>query len=72
MPSMKKDLTEKQQAVLDYVKSRIESGVPPTYQEIADELGVLRNAAYCHMLAIERKGWIVITANMSRAIRLVE
>lgn len=69
---MKSKLTDKQQAVYDYVKSRIESGMPPTYQEVADEIGTVRNAAYCHMLAIEKKGWLEITAGISRGIRIVE
>jgi len=68
----KSPLTDKQQRVFDHVESCIASGLPPTYQEIADELGVLRNAAYCHMLAIEKKGWLEITANKSRAIKITE
>ncbi len=40
---MKKDLTEKQENIFDFIKEAIrESGFPPTVREIGDRFGITR------------------------------
>ncbi|UUX97596.1 transcriptional repressor LexA [Aquabacterium sp. J223] len=65
-------LTERQQQVLDLVRSAIErTGAPPTRAEIAGELGFRSaNAAEEHLQALARKGVIELVGNTSRGIRL--
>src|SRR5690554_3613857 len=65
-------LTERQQRVLDYVRSAIEdTGFPPTRVEIARELGFRSpNAAEEHLKALARKGAIEMIPGASRGIRL--
>jgi len=67
-------LTQRQQQVLDIVKSHIEeTGYPPTRADIARELGFKSaNAAEEHLKALARKGAIEMIAGASRGIRLPE
>lgn len=68
------NLTERQQEILDLIKSHIEeTGYPPTRAEIADILGFRSaNAAEEHLKALARKGAIEMVAGASRGIRLPE
>jgi repressor LexA len=53
---MSKELTEKQQMVLQYIREKIaESGFPPTIREIGDRFGITVKGAYDHIKAIEKK-----------------
>ncbi|CAN5703846.1 transcriptional repressor LexA [soil metagenome] len=65
-------LTDRQQQVLDLVRSAIErTGAPPTRAEIATELGFKSaNAAEEHLQALARKGVIELVGGTSRGIRL--
>ncbi len=65
-------LTERQQQILDLVRSAIErTGAPPTRAEIANELGFRSaNAAEEHLQALARKGVIELVGGLSRGIRL--
>jgi repressor LexA len=65
-------LTERQQQILDLVRSEIvRTGFPPTRAEIARALGFKSaNAAEDHLKALARKGAIELTAGASRGIRL--
>jgi repressor LexA len=68
-----KKLTEKQQAILDYIKNRIlDSGYPPTVREIGDNFGITVKGAYDHVKAIEKKGYIRTEQNKSRAIVVLQ
>lgn len=66
-------LTERQQQILDLIRSEIaNTGFPPTRAEIARTLGFKSaNAAEDHLRALARKGAIELTAGASRGIRLV-
>lgn len=66
-------LTERQQQILDIIRSEIQrTGFPPTRAEIARSLGFKSaNAAEDHLKALARKGAIELTAGASRGIRLV-
>jgi repressor LexA len=65
-------LTQRQQQVLDLVRTHIDdSGYPPTRADIARELGFKSaNAAEEHLKALARKGAIEIVPGASRGIRL--
>ena len=67
-----KSLTDRQQEILDLIKSNLEdNGLPPTRADIARTLGFKSpNAAEQHLRAIEKKGFISILAGASRGIIL--
>jgi repressor LexA len=67
-------LTERQQQILDLIRSVVvRTGFPPTRAEIARALGFRSpNAAEDHLKALARKGAIELTAGASRGIRLVD
>jgi repressor LexA len=66
---MSKELTDKQQIILNYIREKInESGFPPTVREIGDRFGITVKGAYDHLKAIEKKGHIRTEQNKSRAI----
>ncbi|MCH6572839.1 MAG: repressor LexA [Proteobacteria bacterium] len=67
-----KELTPRQQQVLELLRSFIEErGMPPTRAEIAKALGFRSaNAAEDHLRALERKGVIDLCRGTSRGIRL--
>lgn len=66
-------LTRRQRAVLDFIRDFIRDNQrPPTYQEIADAFGFQsKNGVKCYLLALERKGYIVVDSKTTRGIRLV-
>ena len=67
-----KGLTDRQQEILDLVKSHLKNnGLPPTRADIAKALGFKSpNAAESHLRALEKKGVISIQAGSSRGIIL--
>ncbi|MCL1834400.1 MAG: transcriptional repressor LexA, partial [Leptospirales bacterium] len=70
---MAKDLTDKQQLILNFIKDAIKiSGFPPTVREIGDEFGITVKGAYDHLKAIEKKGYIKTEQNKSRAMIIVD
>ena len=69
------DLTPKQRAVFDFLKSyRREHGMPPSYEEIRQEFGFASlNSARKHLQQLHRKGYIKSPwRNMKRALEIVE
>ena len=66
-------LTDRQQAVLDFVTSRIrEHGSAPTLAEIADAFGFSQaRSAQQHLQALEAKGHLRLLPGKSRGIRLL-
>ena len=66
--------TERQQEVLDWIKSHIRRcGVPPTRTEIAHGLGLSEASSVVgHLKALARYGRIEILANKNRGIRILE
>ena len=67
-----KNLTVKQQQILEYIKDHLNlTGFPPTRSDIANEMGYKSpNAAEDHLRALARKGAIEIIPGTSRGIRL--
>lgn len=49
-------ITRRQQEILDYINSC--RGSAPTIRQIARHFGFLRHAAFCHIVALRRKGAI--------------
>lgn len=67
-------LTPRQAEILQLIKTyQLESGMPPTRAEIAQQLGFKSaNAAEEHLKALAKKGVIEMMPGTSRGIRLVE
>jgi len=67
-----RELTQRQQQILDLIRDHIDAtGFPPTRAEIANHLGFRSaNAAEEHLKALARKGVIELTSGTSRGIRL--
>ncbi|MFC0180849.1 transcriptional repressor LexA [Thorsellia kenyensis] len=68
-----KSLTNRQQEIYQLIKDAIhETGMPPTRQEIAKQLGFRSaNAAEEHLKALAKKGYIEMLAGTSRGIKLL-
>jgi len=64
-------LTDSQQKVYDYLKSRTESGLPPTVREICKATGLKSTSSvHAHLKTLERTGYINRDAGLNRAIHL--
>ncbi|MGB3425172.1 MAG: transcriptional repressor LexA [Castellaniella sp.] len=65
-------LTARQSQILDLIRQSMQqTGRPPTRAEIARELGFRSaNAAEDHLRALERKGYVLLSAGTSRGIQL--
>jgi repressor LexA len=64
-------LTERQQMVLDFIRSSIaDRGYPPTLREIGARMGIRStNGVNDHLRALERKGYLTREDMKSRALR---
>lgn len=66
-------LTAPQEETLACIKKLTDArGMAPTYQEIADELGISVNAAFERIRWIEKKGYVSQIPGRSRSLRLVD
>src|SRR5260221_10593332 len=67
-------LTQRQKEVLDFIKSYIaEHGISPTLTEINNKFQMgSSSAAYQHVQALQRKGYLKKLPYQARAISLVE
>ena len=68
------DLSPRQREVLDYIATTIQTaGIPPTYREIGDALGIAStNGVADHVKALVKKGYLQKTGNGSaRGLRLM-
>ncbi len=64
-------LTNRQRQVYDFIVRMVNSGLPPTRQDICDEFGWSSpNAAQQHLQALDSKGWIEISPLIARGIRV--
>lgn len=70
---MRKDLTNRQRKVLDFINNYLrDTGYPPTVREIAGEFKISSKGAYDHLIAIEKKGYIRRNPAKPRAIELMD
>jgi repressor LexA len=67
----KEPLTDRQQAVLDFISRSIERrGYPPTLREIGEHMGIRStNGVNDHLKALEKKGYLEREDLKSRALR---
>jgi repressor LexA len=67
------ELTEKQTRVLGCISQWIsDQGYPPTFQELAQELGLTEKNARDYVLILERKGYLRRQPNVARGIALLK
>jgi repressor LexA len=73
---MEPRLTRRQQEVLTFMRTFSQRhGVPPTVREIGERFGVTPRAAFDHLRALERKGYLrrrATTGRTSRALTLAD
>jgi repressor LexA len=63
-----RELTPRQQEVLDFIRKCINAHYPPTVREIAEHFGMSVKGAYDHLAALKKKGSI----SMGRGSRTIE
>ena len=68
---MRKFLTGRQRVVFDFVRQRIFNDYPPTFREVAAHLGISQKAAYDHLWAIRKKGYIDWQDDSARTFALL-
>ena len=67
-----KTLTVRQQEVLDFISSYLdEHAYPPTIREIAERFSISVKGGYDHVKALEKKGFLRLGENRSRALELL-
>ena len=67
---MDRALTRRQQEVLDFIREFTDrNGVPPTVREIGGHFRVTPRAAFDHLRALERKGYLRRRATVGRTSR---
>ena len=65
-------LTKSQKKVYDYLKSRVQEGLPPTVREICQATGLKSTSSvHAHLKTLEREGYISREAGLNRAIHIV-
>ncbi len=70
---MDPQLTQRQREVLDFIQTFSEThGVPPTVREIGGRFHVTPRAAFDHLKALERKGYLKRRATAGRTSRALD
>lgn len=65
-------LTAKQANVLRFIEAHLaDTGSPPTLREIAAAFGFTGQAAFLHLVALQRHGYIARPHNQQRAITVL-
>lgn len=65
-------VTPRQRQTLKYIaRYSQKNGYPPTLREVATQLGIQPSAARDKLLALERKGYVQVTPNISRGLRVL-
>lgn len=68
---MAEGLTRSQQLILDFLKERIQQGVPPSVREICEATGIRSTSSvHSHLCALEKGGYITRASGLNRHIRL--
>ncbi len=67
-----KTLTDRQSEVLEFIAGYVEEhSYPPTIRETAERFSISVKGAYDHVKALEKKGYLRIGENRSRAIEIL-
>lgn len=71
---MRKNLTQKQRQVLDYIARHIKTcGYPPTVREIGEAVKLSSSSSvHAHLRSLEEAGFITREASLTRAIRIID
>ncbi len=71
---MKKELTDRQEEILNFINSyREDNGFPPTIREIAKQFGMSSTfGVKKHLDALVKKGYLQISSNASRGISTLQ
>lgn len=70
---MSSKLTAGQKLVLDYLRQRIQDGVPPSVREICTATGIKSTSSvHNHLRVLEEEGYITRAPGTNRSIRLTE
>lgn len=69
-----KELSSRQQAILDYIKQEVnEKGYPPSIREIASAVGLASSGTvHGHLDRLEKKGLIRRDPTKPRAIQIIQ
>jgi repressor LexA len=68
---MSKELTKKQEKVLEFIREKVRRNIPPTIREIARELGFSSTGTVRdYLFALQNKGYLKRASNKSRGIEL--
>lgn len=66
-----KPLNEKQQKMLEFLRQRVHSGVPPTIREICQAAGIKSTStAHAYLQKLQEAGYIDRDSGLTRSIRL--
>ena len=66
-----KELTKSQKRIYDFLKERIQTGVPPSVREICAATGLKSTSTvHLHLKALEKAGYITRDAGLNRSIHL--
>ena len=74
-PKSKVGLTRKMRDLLEFLRdyTRDEDGVPPSYQEMADYLGLASKSGVHRLIAaLEERGYIIRMPHHARAIAVID
>jgi repressor LexA len=72
-PKPARQITDRQRAVLDFLRGYIEAnGFPPSIREIGEHFGVTPNGVVSNLLALQRKGYISRVEGACRSIRVID
>ena len=69
---MKKLLTARQREIFEYVRACCVLKYPPTLAEIGKRFGFSTKAAFDHLRAIEKKGYIQLNPGIPRSILILK
>jgi len=66
------ELTSRQREIFNFVRTFIrERGYPPSVREIAEHFNIYPRAAFDHLKALEKKGYLRRRGSMSRSLELL-
>ncbi|MCX7918174.1 MAG: transcriptional repressor LexA [bacterium] len=67
------ELTDRQQAILNYIKQFIrKEGYPPTVRELAEKFAMKSSSMFDHLNALQRKGLVKRVSRKSRSLEVAE
>lgn len=70
---MRKQLTKRQQEILNYIKNYIQTAsYPPTVRDIGIAFNISVKGVYDHLVALEKKGYIRRASKKNRAIEVLD